>query len=101
MCIFEPMSEARRGEAERASQEEKGERADLQLNVFFDLDLPFVSGVSPYPCMETGGGDLFQRWVNSGPLPLPGDLLMFPVLEDIFMLNFSVSRCTSTLAISV
>lgn len=37
-------------------------------------------GSLSYPDMEMGGGDLFQRLVNSGCLPFPGDLLMFPLL---------------------
>jgi len=37
-------------------------------------------GSLSYPDMEMGGGDLFQRLLNSGCLPFPGDLLMFPLL---------------------
>lgn len=37
-------------------------------------------GSLSYPDMEMGGGDLFQRLLNSGCLPFPGDLLMFSLL---------------------
>lgn len=45
-------------------------------------------GSLSYPDMEMGGGDLFQRLLNSGCLPFPGDLLMFPLLYNIFNVQF-------------
>lgn len=43
------------------------------------LIAPFLGSLS-YPDMEMGGGDLFQRLLNSGCLLFPGDLLMFALL---------------------
>lgn len=45
-------------------------------------------GSLSYPDMEMGGGDLFQRLLNSGCLPFPGDLLMFPLLYSFFNVQF-------------
>lgn len=47
-----------------------------------------MSRESFLPNRGDGRGDLFQRSLNSGCLPFPADLLMFPLLENIFNVKF-------------
>lgn len=82
ILLFEFVSCCSRGflRLEGTGREVKRERRLIYSLPSSLILIALFLGSLSHPVIEMGGGDLFQRLLNSGCLLFPGDLLMFPLL---------------------